>query len=149
MYHYVYKLTCVVNDEFYFGCRSSKVTPEQDRSYMGSGTWARRKDVPYRKKEILAVFETRNDAANFELEMIRKHASKRKCMNIHAKSPEAIQRQKRKEKEKAMFDDIKKYNQWRMNKVYFCTNTKWISEAYPNQYRLDDQGVYIFIGNSR
>lgn len=148
-HYYVYKITCTSTKEFYIGCRTSKKPPAQDGSYMGAGVWAKKQASFKREKEILKIFDCLKEARAFELITIRKYIRHKKCMNVSGKSLANFLRQKKEVKRKELYEDIRKHNRWRMNKEYFCTNTKWINETYPNQYRLDDQGVYIFIGNSR
>jgi hypothetical protein len=37
MFHYVYKITNVLNGKYYIGCRSTRIKPEDDKKYNGSG----------------------------------------------------------------------------------------------------------------
>lgn len=70
MYHYCYLLT-FPNQMRYVGARSTHLLPELDTTYLGSGRGLppdrHKLDV---KKQILAVFESREDLINFERQYI-------------------------------------------------------------------------------
>ena len=76
MYHYVYKITDLETNEYYFGSRSCKSLP-QDDDYMGSMcTWAKEEGYsPERhiKEIICGDFSDRNDAVKYEETIIRNH----------------------------------------------------------------------------
>lgn len=69
-YHYVYKVTNLVNGNIYVGMRSSILEPEEDVAYMGSGkaieSAIKKYGVENFYKEVTASFKTRQEA--FELE---------------------------------------------------------------------------------
>jgi len=72
MYHYVYKLINPETNEYYYGSRTSKNIPEQDK-YLGSMcTWK-----PDKTKLIKTIikddFITRNEAMLYEADLIREH----------------------------------------------------------------------------
>lgn len=83
-YHYFYKITNNLNDHYYYGIHS---TDNLDDGYMGSGTRLR---YAYEKhgmenftKEILKFFETREDAAKYEAEVVNEVLIKdENCYNI-------------------------------------------------------------------
>lgn len=83
-YHYVYRLTC--GPFFYIGMRTSAVEPAHD-DYWGSGFVCRSGFMDRRrskevKKEILAVFETRGEAAHMEALLINKNIKSTFCKNL-------------------------------------------------------------------
>ena len=70
-YHYFYKITNVINNHYYYGIHS---TDDLNDGYMGSGT---RLHYAYKKygienftKEIIKFFDTREQASNYESEMV-------------------------------------------------------------------------------
>ena len=71
-HHYCYLIHDLDNGMKYFGVRSSEKTPETDGRYMGSGTKIteaiKKKGKSKFRKEILAVFDTRDDAMEYEEE---------------------------------------------------------------------------------
>ena len=83
-YHYFYKITNNLNDHYYYGIHS---TDNLDDGYMGSGTRLR---YAYKKygienftKEILKFFETREDAAKHEAEIVNEMLIRdENCYNI-------------------------------------------------------------------
>lgn len=72
MYHYVYRLDLIETGEFYFGSRTSKCHPNDD-SYMGSMIrW--KPDKSKLKKTIIDFsFVNREDAINFEANLIKEN----------------------------------------------------------------------------
>lgn len=83
-YHYFYKITNNLNGHYYYGIHS---TDDLDDGYMGSGTRLR---YAYEKygienftKEILKFFETREDAAKHEADVVNEVLVKDgDCYNI-------------------------------------------------------------------
>ena len=83
-YHYFYKITNNLNGHYYYGIHS---TDNLDDGYMGSGTRLR---YAYEKygienftKEILKFFETREDAAKHEADVVNEVLIKdENCYNI-------------------------------------------------------------------
>ena len=69
-YHYCYLTTNLVNGMKYFGVRSAECPPEEDHKYMGTGTKILAAIKEHGKKsfskEVLAVFDTRDEADEFE-----------------------------------------------------------------------------------
>lgn len=82
MFYYVYKLTCRVSNEYYFGSRGCKVDPTID-NYLGSmKSWRPIKENLH--KEILkSDFKSREEAMFFERNLIIKHKSFELCKNAH------------------------------------------------------------------
>ena len=67
MNHYVYRLTCPEGFH-YVGCRSTQHEPEDDVFYQGSGSRlkrAREMGMVF-TKEILCIFDTREEALDLE-----------------------------------------------------------------------------------
>ena len=83
-YHYFYKITNNINNHYYYGIHS---TDDLDDGYMGSGTRLR---YAYEKygienftKEILKFFETREELAKYESEVVNEVLIKdENCYNI-------------------------------------------------------------------
>lgn len=83
-YNYFYKITNVINNHFYYGIHS---TNNLNDGYMGSGV---RLQKAYKKygmenfsKEILKFFNSREEAANYEAEMVTETLIKdNNCYNI-------------------------------------------------------------------
>ena len=79
---YVYKIKCLVTNEFYFG---SSFNAKSDR-YWGGGSKIRERIAQYGKenfiKEILGEFEDRVEAHKVENEYIEKFRHDEKCLNI-------------------------------------------------------------------
>ena len=69
-YHYCYVVEDTTNGMKYFGVRTSEVDPKKDTKYMGSGSKItaamKEKGRDQFKKEILEVFDTREDAMEYE-----------------------------------------------------------------------------------
>lgn len=72
-YHYVYKLTDITTNEFYYGSRSCDHSPDEDSDYMGSMvTWNPVKENLV--KDLIEInFNTRDDAMLYENEIIKKY----------------------------------------------------------------------------
>lgn len=83
-YNYFYKITNNINNHFYYGIHS---TDNLDDGYMGSGS---RLHLAYKKygienftKEILKFFDTREECANYEMEIVNETLVKDdNCYNI-------------------------------------------------------------------
>ena len=80
---YVYKISCLVTGEYYFG---SSFNAKRD-SYWGSGRKIRERIAQYGKenfiKEILGEFDDRVEAHKKENYYIEKFRNDEKCLNIH------------------------------------------------------------------
>ena len=80
---YVYKITCKITGEFYFG---SSFSAKSDQ-YWGSGRKIKDRVALYGKenfiKEILGEFDDRVEAHKVENEYIEKFRNDEKCLNIH------------------------------------------------------------------
>lgn len=75
MYHYVYLLT-FPDGMMYVGCRSTKLKPELDTTYLGSGRNLPKDRHSYRNlitKDILGEFSSREEALEFESNYIIQH----------------------------------------------------------------------------
>lgn len=86
IYNYVYKITQLSTNKYYIGLRSSNIAPELD-SYMGSGILITRLIKKYSfsdfKKEILFVFDTREEASLKEQELVTKDVLQDPlCLNL-------------------------------------------------------------------
>lgn len=85
--HYVYRLTNPLTGEFYIGVRSFLGEPDVD-SYKGSGRWP--SGAAYHgielHKEVLAVFDTRNEAEIAEANSIAANIALPLCRNIKQES---------------------------------------------------------------
>lgn len=83
-YHYFYKITNLINGHFYYGVHN---TDDLDDGYMGSGS---RLGIAYKKygvenfkKEILVLFDTSEEAFEYESEIVNEQLiSDPKCYNI-------------------------------------------------------------------
>lgn len=86
LHHYVYKVT--FGCQYYIGVRSSKVSPEDDWRYLGSGNFILYKIKYFPPvKEILSVHETREEAEKEESRLIRIHIKDYRCKNRRVTSP--------------------------------------------------------------
>ena len=78
---YVYKITCKITGEFYFG---SSFRAKRD-SYWGGGTKIRERIAQYGKenfvKEILGEFDDRTESHRIENQYIEKFIHDDKCLN--------------------------------------------------------------------
>lgn len=80
--HYVYRLDDPDTGQFYIGVRSCLGAPEEDSGYMGSGKWCNAHPAISRvKKTIVRTFETREEAAAFEVAEIRRNNNDPLCAN--------------------------------------------------------------------
>ena len=83
-YHYFYKITNLINDHFYYGVHN---TDNLNDGYMGSG---KRLAVAYKKygienfkKEILKFFNTKEDAFEYESEIVNEYlVNINECYNL-------------------------------------------------------------------
>ena len=83
-FHYIYRVTNLVNQKYYFGMHS---TNDLEDGYLGSGTYVRRSIVKYGKEnfrlEILEFCSSREDLITREKEVITLHeVAKKECMNL-------------------------------------------------------------------
>lgn len=109
MKHYVYKLTDPITKQFYIGSRSHE-DPDND-DYMGSmKTWIPEDETRLVKQIIKDDFETREDAIEFESDMIKDNIDNPLNENYHIptkgfsvqgmkKSPEEVQAMRKRLKE--------------------------------------------------
>lgn len=84
MYHYLYKITNLINGHFYYGIHS---TNNLDDGYMGSGTCLHEAYEKYGienfQKEILKFKDTREEISNLEREIVNIDLVKdQNCYNI-------------------------------------------------------------------
>jgi phage replication O-like protein O len=71
--HYTYRVTLPATGEFYLGVRSCKCHPNQDR-YVGSGNWISTVEKGELVKEVIQIFDNRQDAERAEVALIRQYA---------------------------------------------------------------------------
>jgi group I intron endonuclease len=73
-YHYIYQITNKINGHIYIGVRQSKVCPEDDIGYMGSGKAIKVAILKYGienfEKTIISLHENRNQAMVAEAEIV-------------------------------------------------------------------------------
>ena len=73
MYYYLYKITNLINNNYYFGRRKSKILPEEDR-YFGSGLGLKAAILKYGKenfkKEIIECYLTFEELLEAEKKLI-------------------------------------------------------------------------------
>jgi hypothetical protein len=84
LYHFVYKTTCIVNNKFYYGVHS---TDNLNDGYLGSGSLLRNAIKKYGesnfKREIIALFDTREEALYIESTIINEETLKDiNCYNL-------------------------------------------------------------------
>ena len=84
-HHYIYKVTLPETDEFYFGCRTSKIEPIYDIKYKGSmKAW--KVDKSKLTKQIISEFDSRdeaNEAEWFLINLFRNILKDPLCMNVN------------------------------------------------------------------
>ena len=83
-FHYFYKITNLINNHFYYGIHS---TDNLDDGYMGSGTRLKRAYKKYGienfQKEIIKFFKSREELAEYELEIVNEELiADPNCYNI-------------------------------------------------------------------
>lgn len=72
MYHYVYQLYFPSTQKYYIGCHSTKIKPELDTCYLGSGVDLPKDRSPQTcQKIILKTFSTREKATSYEEYLIK------------------------------------------------------------------------------
>ncbi len=76
-YHYVYLITNLITGQFYPGVRTSKgILPENDTKYWSSSKYLKKNIEEYGKenftKEILSIFDTRQEAEKYERFLIKR-----------------------------------------------------------------------------
>ena len=84
MKHYLYKITNIETNQYYIGVRSSR-DPKTD-SYMGSSSiwtksWVKENKDKLIKEIIDDTFESREDANNKEVEILKLHINDEYCVN--------------------------------------------------------------------
>lgn len=91
MNHYTYKIVHALDGRYYIGVRSSKKDPLVD-PYMGSSSTHRKemkKGFPW-EKFILSTHETRYEADENEVNLIKQHLDDPLCINRVAWGPKAM-----------------------------------------------------------
>ena len=83
-YHYFYKITNKITGQFYYGIHS---TSNLNDGYMGSGARIKRMYKKYGRlnyyKEILRFFDTREEASDYEHQIVNEELLKNKlCLNL-------------------------------------------------------------------
>lgn len=81
--HYVYRLTDQESGQFYIGCRTTNVDPHLD-PYRGSGKWPQSVIAAGHLlvKEVIEIYETREEAEGAEKALIRSFDQDENCMNL-------------------------------------------------------------------
>ena len=84
LYHYIYRITCVITEKYYIGMHS---TSNLDDGYMGSGKRIYKSIRKHGKenhiKEVLEFLPTRSELALRESEIVNKELLlDKKCMNL-------------------------------------------------------------------
>ncbi len=84
MYHYLYKITNLINDHFYYGVHN---TENLEDGYMGSGFRLKKAYIKYGinnfKKEIIQFFDTMEEAFEKEHEVVNEELIKLpECYNM-------------------------------------------------------------------
>lgn len=72
-YHYVYRITNIIEKKYYYGCRSSKVEPKFDLGFKYFSSSTNKEFIKEQKEnrsifkyKIVKIFETRKEAEIFE-----------------------------------------------------------------------------------
>lgn len=87
--HYVYRITHTPSGQFYIGLRTCGGDPLEDSSYFGSGVsaeWLAKRKADC-VKEIVASFEHRHQAAQFETAEIALAIQNPRCLNRKVSAP--------------------------------------------------------------
>lgn len=86
LFHYVYRVDW--EPFYYIGVRSSRVEPELDVEYLGSGVWVLC-NMKWAKpvKTILSRHETRLEAEEEESRLLLEHVGKMFCRNRRRSGP--------------------------------------------------------------
>lgn len=86
MNHYVYKIINTITNEYYIGVRSCKCNIEEDK-YMGSSTiWTKtyiKEHILELKKEIIKTFDSRKDARDYEVYILKSCKLDNLCINVY------------------------------------------------------------------
>ena len=83
MFHYVYRIDRPSTGQWYVGLRSCRCWPIEDTKYVGSGTYVKRIPPEELTKQVLAIVETREDAARLEAALVgQKQLDDPLCMNL-------------------------------------------------------------------
>ncbi len=136
-HHYVYKTTNIINGKFYIGVHS---TNNIDDKYLGSGKRLRRSISKYGKenfkREILVVFQNREEAVKHEKFLINEELLKNpNCLNINPGGNGGFTHQATKNGRKKT-DEILK------NK-YGPNFRQIVSKNYFNNMSIDDKNEFI------
>jgi len=89
MNHYVYKTTYPKTNEFYIGVCSCNCDPRLDK-YLGSGSFISDYSKSDFRKEIIAVFESRDMAEVFEFALISKENLTSRIVFVSKRSLEQL-----------------------------------------------------------
>ena len=85
MYHYVYKIKNIITNEYYIGVRSCKCNIIED-NYMGSSSiWTKayiKQNKDILQKEILKEFNSRKDARDYEVFLLKENKDNNLCVNV-------------------------------------------------------------------
>ena len=81
MKHYVYKLTDKTTNEFYYGVRSCKSSPFDDKYFGSMKIWKPNKNNLI--KEIVGIFGNREDASRYETNIISSEIKNPLNRNYH------------------------------------------------------------------
>jgi hypothetical protein len=84
-YHYIYKITCLINGRYYIGMHS---TDDPEDGYMGGGkrikNSVRKHGKDAHRKEILEFFENREDLVGREIQLVNEELlNDPMCMNLN------------------------------------------------------------------
>ena len=69
-YHYVYRITNINCQKYYYGVRSSECLPKDDSGYWSSSKTLKplvKENPDHFKKKIIRILESRKEAVNFEI----------------------------------------------------------------------------------
>ena len=125
-YNYFYKITNIINNHFYYGIHS---TDNINDGYMGSGRRLNRAFKKYGitnfKKDIIKYFDTREDASDYECEMVTEELVKSNdCYNCRLGGEEF--------KTSGMvdvYDTEEGITKWVSQEIYHSEQTRYISVA--------------------